>query len=240
MVKARSKPKNNLKMENKEKVAPGKFVAYSYKLYNDADNSLLFEASREKPDVMVFGVSNEVVPGLTGVMEGLSTGDRFGVTLPPATAFGDRYPENVVELERDIFVRDGKLAPGVEKGAELPMMTQDGMMIKGKVIEITDSNVKMDFNHPFAGLTVRFEGEIEEVRDATPEEIHPVSGCSCGCHGGCGSDEGSCDCHHGDCGSEGCNCGDEKGCGCNDNCDCGDDCHCDDDNRCSDDCTCGK
>lgn len=188
-------------MENKEKVMPGKFVGYSYKLYNDADGSLLFETPQDKPDVMVYGVSHDVVPGLVGAIEGLSVGDRFGITLPPAAAFGDRFPENVVQLERDIFVRDGKLAPGVEVGAELPMMTQEGMMIKGKVLEITDDHVRMDFNHPFAGLTVRYEGEIEEVRDATPEELQPMSGCSCGCSscgdGGCGDggcNEGGCDC----------------------------------------------
>ncbi len=192
-------------MEEKEKVMPGKYVAYSYKLYNDADNSVLFETPEGQPDMMVFGVSNDVVPGLVGAIEGLSAGDRFGVTLPPAAAFGERFPENVVELERDIFVRDGKLAPGVEKGAELPMMTQDGMMIKGRVLDITPEHVKMDFNHPFAGLTVRFDGEIEEVREATPEELHPVSGCGCGCHS-CG--DGSCDCGDGDCG-----CGDDS-CGC--------------------------
>ena len=150
---------------------------------------------------MVFGVSNDVVPGLVGTLEGLKAGDRFGVTLPPAAAFGDRYPENVVELERDIFMRDGKLAEGVVVGAELPMMTAEGMMLKGKVLEVTPEHVKMDFNHPFAGLTVRYDGEIEEVRDATPEELQPVSGCGCSCSscgdGGCGD---------GECGTDGCSC----------------------------------
>ena len=173
----------------KETIKPGKFVGYSYKLYNDADNSLLFETPAKQPDVMVYGVSNDVVPGLLGVMEGLSVGDKFGVTLPPAAAFGDRFPENVVELERDIFMRDGQLAEGVKEGAELPMMTAEGMMIKGKVLEITPDHVKMDFNHPFAGLTVRYEGQIEEVRDATPEELQPVSGCGCG---GCSCGDGGC------------------------------------------------
>lgn len=187
-------------MKDKERVSTDKFVAYAYKLYNNADNTLLFEATKERPDVMVFGVSNDVVPGLSGAMEGLGVGDRFDVTLPPAAGFGDRFPENVVELERDIFVRDGKLAPGVKDGAELPMMTQDGMMIKGKVLDITDTHIKMDFNHPFAGLTVRFEGEIVEVRQATPEELNPTGGCHCGCHGSCGGDcgDGDCSCS-GDC-----------------------------------------
>ena len=206
-------------MEN-PKVGPGMFVAYSYKLYNDADNSLLFETPAGDPDTMIFGVSRDVVPGLETAMEGLAKGDRFGVTLPPQTAFGERYPENVVELDRSIFMRDGELASEVKVDAELPMVTQDGLMIKGRVLEVGPEKVKMDFNHPFAGLTVRYEGEIDEVRPATPEELHPAHGCGGGCHcsGGCG-DGGSCGSGCG-CG-EGCGCGDGGSCGCDDGGSCG-------------------
>lgn len=206
-------------MENKEKVMPGKYVAYSYKLYNDADNTLLFETPEDRPDEMIFGVSHDVVPGLVSTMEGLTAGDRFGVTLPPVAAFGDPNPEFIVDLERDIFQREGQLAPGVEVDAEITMLTADGRPIKGRVLEITPEHVKMDFNHPFAGLTVRFDGEIEEVREATPEELHPATGCGCGCHS-CG--EGDCNCSaDSNCGDSACNCSD-NGSNSDNSCNCGD------------------
>ncbi|MEE1023081.1 MAG: peptidylprolyl isomerase [Muribaculaceae bacterium] len=176
-------------MEKKEKVGPGMFVAYSYKLYNAADSTLLFEAKADAPDVMVYGVSQEIVPGLIAAIKDLGEGDKFDVTLPPAAAFGERFEENVVSLEKEIFERDGELAEEVKPGAELPMMTAEGYRILGRVLEIGDTHVKMDFNHPFAGMTVRFDGRIEQVREATPEEIKPTHGCG-GCGGGCG--EGSC------------------------------------------------
>ena len=66
-----------------KKVGPGMYVEYSYKLYDDADGSLLFETPARHPDVMVYGVSHEVVPGLIAAMQDLKAGDRFGVTLPP-------------------------------------------------------------------------------------------------------------------------------------------------------------
>ena len=91
-------------------------------------------------------------------------------------------------LDKDIFMRDGKLAEEVEVGAVLPMMTADNLRVEGTVIEVGDK-IKMDFNHPFAGLTVRYEGEIVEVRDATPEDL-PQGGCCGGCGGSC--DNGSC------------------------------------------------
>ena len=192
-------------------VSPGKYVEYSYLLTDAATGRKLFEATKSRPDQMIYGVSQDVVPGLASVMEGLKAGDKFEVTLPPAAAFGERDEEDVVELDRQIFERDGKLAEEVKVGAALPMMTAEGYRVVGTVVAI-GSKVVMDFNHPFAGLTVTFAGEIETVRDATEEEIHPASGCGGCCHGGgcgdgCGGDEG---CGHDDGGS--C-CGGKGGCG---------------------------
>nr|QIM10861.1 peptidyl-prolyl cis-trans isomerase [uncultured Muribaculaceae bacterium] len=187
-------------MTKKEIVGPGKFVAYSYKLYNEADNSLLFEAPVDAPDVMVYGVSHEIVPGLAAALKDLSKGDRFGVTLPPEAAFGHRSNEYLLELEPEIFMRDGKLAEEVKPGAVLPMMTAEGYRVQGIVTEV-GKKIKMDFNHPFAGLTVRYEGVVEEVREATPEELQPSHGCG-GCGGGCGSEGDASGCCGG-CGSEG-------------------------------------
>lgn len=191
-------------MENKEIVGPGKFVKYAYKLYSEPAGELLFETPADAPDELVYGVSHEVVPGLIAAIKDLAAGDKFSVTLPPAAAFGDRYDDNVVELEKVIFERDGKLADEVVVGAELPMMTAEGFRIVGKVLEITDKTIKMDFNHPFAGKTVKYEGEIVEVRDATPEELKPVGGCCCG-HDHCG--DGGCGDH---CGDGGCGNDDSK------------------------------
>lgn len=187
-------------MENNNVVGPGMFVEYSYKLYNEGDGSVLFETPEGKPDQMVFGMSQEVVPGLVAAMEGLKAGDKFGVTLPPEAAFGDRYDDNIVELDREIFTRDGELAEEVKVGANLPMMTADGFRVAGTVLEIGNDKIKMDFNHPFAGLTVRYDGEVVNVRPATEEEIAATKGCGGGCCGGgcsgCGDDaESACGCN---------------------------------------------
>lgn len=180
------------------------FVEYSYKLFNDANGDLLFETPNGRPDMMVYGVSQEVVPGLIVAMQGLKAGDHFGVTLPPTAAFGERHPDEVMELDREIFMRDGELAEEVKVGAILPMMTAEGYRIAGTILEIGDK-VKMDFNHPFAGLTVRYDGEVTTVREATPDELKPTHGCGGGCGGcgGCGSDS---KCSDGDnaCGCGGC------------------------------------
>lgn len=193
--------------DNQQKVEAGKFVGYTYKLYDNDSGDLLFEAKADAPDVMIYGINQEVVPGLITAMKGLSQGDRFSVTLPSAAAFGDRYEENIVSLDKSIFMRDGELAEEVIPDAELPMMTQEGFMIKGRVIEISKDKVKMDFNHPFAGKTVKYDGEIVEVRDATPEELQPSHSCGCGCNHNHSCDDDCCSGHNHE---NNCN----SGCGC--------------------------
>lgn len=187
--------------ETKKEVAgPGKFVAYSYKLYNDADGSLLFETPADAPDVMIFGMTPGIVPGLLTAIEGLGIGDKFEITLPPVAAFGDRNEEYLMTLDKEIFMRDGKMADEVKVGALLPMMTAEGFRVQGKIVNIGDDKITMDFNHPFAGLTVRYDGVVDEVRDATEEELNPT-GCG-GCCGGGGCGDGGCS--NGDCGDGGC------------------------------------
>lgn len=182
-----------------ETIDNGKFVAFSYKVTDDATGKVLFEAKENAPDMMVYGVTNEIVPGLASTLKGLKAGDKFSVTLPPAIAFGERSDDNIIEVPAEAFMRDGKMAEEVVVGASLPMMTAEGYTVTGTVMEIGEKGVKMDFNHPFAGLTVNFEGEVREVRPATEEELNPRHG---GCCGGCGGghcadggcSDGNCDC----------------------------------------------
>ncbi|MCM1377968.1 MAG: FKBP-type peptidyl-prolyl cis-trans isomerase [Clostridium sp.] len=179
-------------------------VSYAYRLSDAKTGELLFATPTDAPDTFLFGRTPQIVPGLEAAMKGLKIGDRFEVELPPTAAFGEYTKENVLTLSRDIFMRDGKLAEEVKVGAELPMMTAEGYRVLGRVVEIKDSDVIMDFNHPFAGKTVKWEGEIVDLRPATAEELKTAEGgcCGGGCSGGCG---GGCD-------SEGCSDGNCGGC----------------------------
>lgn len=192
---------------NKEQIATGKYVAFVYKVTDAKTGDVLFEATASKPDSLIYGITPGVIPGLMAALNGLGKGDKFSSELPPEAAFGQRDKDNVLKLEYNVFNPDGKLPSEVKEGAALPMLTQDGYQVIGTVTAIEPDGVMMDFNHPFAGKTVRIDGEVTEVRDATPEELAPQHGCGCGCghnHGdSCGCDDG-CGHNHGD----SCGCGD--------------------------------
>lgn len=187
-----------------EKITSGKYVELGYDLYQvnpDGSETLVHQTNVEDPERFIFGVTPGMIVPLEKAVEGLEKGGKFNVKVSADQAFGPYDPEQVVELERDIFIVDGKFDEEViVPGAYIPMMTQEGYRINGKVVTVTPTHVKLDFNHPLAGKDVRFDGEILAVRDATPEEIHPACGCGCGDHG-CSDD--CCSDHHHGCG-DGC------------------------------------
>ena len=193
--------------DNNAKVAPGMYVELGYDLYEiapDGTQVTVHQTNADEPECIIFGVTEGVLEPLEKALDGLQVGETFDVTVTSDKAFGPYDKEKVVDLDREIFVVDGKFdSETVKVGAAVPMMTSEGYRIMGRVLNISGDKVTMDFNHPLAGRDVRFCGKVLNVRPATEEELHPVHHCGCGCDHG-----------HDDCG-----CGDDH-CGCGDDCDC--------------------
>ena len=137
-----------------EKIEPGKYVELGYDLYEvtPEGEKLVHQTSADDPEKIVFGVTRGMIVPLEKAIEGLGEGGEFDVTVKADEAFGPHDPEQIATLPRDIFEVDGKFDTDmVNPGAVLPMMTADGFRINGVVTEVTDTDVKMDFNHPHAG-----------------------------------------------------------------------------------------
>ena len=67
---------------------------------------------------------------------------------------------------------DGAIDFSVLKvGNTLPMSDDQGNTMNGKIVSYNNETVTMDFNHPLAGQSLHFSGEVLNVRQATPEEI---------------------------------------------------------------------
>ena len=166
--------------EQTQKITPGKYVEITYNLYTlDGDKAtLVHQVDVEDPERLVFGVTQGMIEPLEKALDGLTVGDEFSVKVTSDESFGARDPEKVVTLDKEIFLIDGKFDNDrIFVGAAVPMMTAEGFRLTGIVTEITDDKVTMDFNHPLAGRTLRFDGKVLTVRDATEEELHPVQGC---------------------------------------------------------------
>lgn len=186
--------------ETKQKITPGKYIEIGYDLYtvdNSGAETLVHQVDPADPERLVFGVTRGVIEPLEKALDGLSTDDKFDVHVPADQGFGPHDPDQVVTLEKNIFLVDGKFdGERIFPGAAVPMMTAEGFRITGIVTEVGKDTVTMDFNHPLAGKALRFAGKVLTVRDATEEELHPAHGCGGCCGGG--------DCGDGDCGDKSC------------------------------------
>ena len=95
-----------------------------------------------------------------------------------------------MELPKSVFEVEGRFdSDKVKEGNTLPMMDTNGNRLNGSVMEVKDDVVLIDFNHPLAGETLHFEGEVIDVHNPTEEEIEALADRGCDCDD---SDCGSC------------------------------------------------
>lgn len=177
------------------KIEKNKMVSLIYELRErDPDGRVLELLNETKPLTFIYGTGK-----LLAVFESninlLNTGDLFRFSINSEMAYGEKREENIINVPISVFETDGKVNEEIFRvGNEVPMMDTEGNQLNGVINEISDTYVKMDFNHPMAGLDLFFSGKIIEVRDASDQELsetmHSCSGCGgnehSDCSGGCG------------------------------------------------------
>lgn len=188
------------------KISANKFVAVTYDLYvgEGEERELMEKATREVPLKFIYGTGS-MIQAFEDALMGLESRAAFDFTIAPENAYGEYNEDYVLDLPKNIFEVDGKFdSEMIQEGNTVPMMDSNGNRMNGSVLEVRDDVVVMDFNHPLAGETLHFKGEVIDVHEPTAEEIAamtaPAGGCGCDCDscgGGCGDHE------HGD----GCGCG---------------------------------
>ncbi|MBE6201570.1 MAG: peptidylprolyl isomerase [Rikenellaceae bacterium] len=163
-------------------------VAISYTL--TVDGQVADQATKETPLMFVYGIGM-LLPKFEEYLLGLEAGDKYSFTLSPEEGYGVHQEEMIIAVPKAAFEIEGKIEEGLLTiGNRIPMMTQMGQPIVGVVVEVTDEAVKMDFNHPMAGKTLNFEGEVVDVHEATDDDYPHSCGCGCddcGCEGDCES-----------------------------------------------------
>ncbi len=131
--------------------------------YTLRDNEGTTLDSSEGSDAFTFiqGI-HQIVPGLEMQMEGHKVGDKFTAVVPPEMGYGEFDKDLLRRVPLDRF-GDGKVEAG--------MQFQAGGQGIYTVREVADGHALVDGNHPLAGVTLNFDVEVTNVREATPDEI---------------------------------------------------------------------
>ena len=174
------------------KISNNKLVSLSYELRTDGkDGDVIQTVNSDNPMTFIFGV-DPLLPCFESGIENLKAGDDFMLLFSCEEAYGPAMEDAVVEIYKEEFILDDESDNDLFLvGNNITMVDTDGKRLNGKVIEVKDDSVVMDFNHPLAGSDLFFSGTILNVREATPEELEEAQANKCspdncsGCSGGC-------------------------------------------------------
>lgn len=156
------------------KIEKNRVVTLTYELRITDENgepSLVETADKEHPMVFIYGMSG-LPDQFEEKLEGLDTGATFDFRLSAEDGYGDFDENALVDLPLAVFEVEGAVPDNMlEEGNFIPMSDSEGNHLQGRVVEVSGESVKMDFNHPLAGKELSFKGKVEDVREATSEEL---------------------------------------------------------------------
>ena len=147
------------------RVADGQVVSLAFKLSN-GDGVVIEESAENDPLVYIHGM-DQLIPALEAAIAGMAVGEKRTVELAPEQAYGHRQGPGPQRVPRAAFPADARVEPGAQFIAESP----EGAAIPVWVLAVEDDRVVIDFDHPLAGETLRFDITVLDVRPATPEEL---------------------------------------------------------------------
>jgi FKBP-type peptidyl-prolyl cis-trans isomerase SlyD len=139
------------------------WVTLRYRLH-DSQGEALEEGEREW--TYLHGGYGAVFPKIEEALAGRTVGDTASLYLEPEDTFGDYDASLLKVVPRERF--PAALEAGMTFEA-VPGEGPDGELYT--VTDFTDDAVVLDANHPLAGMALRFDLEIEDLREATDEEI---------------------------------------------------------------------
>lgn len=139
-------------------VAPGDTIHLRYALRPRGGDDVVSNFDDAEPETLTLG-DGTLAPGLEQWLVDLPPGERHVFLLDPWQAFGESQAELIQTLPRADLPSD--LTFEVDQLVEFAMPS--GQTVAGRILEIGDDAVKVDFNHPLADLAIEFEVEIVRI-----------------------------------------------------------------------------
>ncbi len=124
-----------------------------------ADGTVFDESPEDRPLQFIIG-RKEVIAGFDEAIEGMYQGESKSVTVPCEKAYGNSKPELLEIVERSILPDKIDL----QVGGQLEITNHDNTTFRLMVLEITESHVTLDANHPLADKDLTFDIELLEVK----------------------------------------------------------------------------
>ena len=123
------------------------------------DDVTQFDSSRGREPLEVILGQGMVIPGFEKAIFGLEPGQSVTVTIPEEDAYGPHNEEMVISIPKTSFPAEIKPA----LGEQLILRSPDGNEVPALIVEVGETDVTLDANHPLAGFALTFEIELVSV-----------------------------------------------------------------------------
>lgn len=137
------------------KVTKGKLISLEYTL--KLDDEQIVDSNVGKDPLTYTQGSNQIIPGVEAVLEGMEVGQAKQAVVHPKDGYGEKDPDAFQEVPKEKVPRDVKV------GTQLHGKDASGREIRPVVSAIKDETVLLDFNHPLAGKTLFFDLKVVNI-----------------------------------------------------------------------------
>ncbi len=134
-------------------IKKGEKIQLEYSVFLE-DGTQIDSNVGENPLVFVLG-EHQVFPALEQALLGLKVGDSKQVLLSSDEAYGPVVQEAFREVDLETVP-----APYRFEGAILGVQDPKGGVFPIRVHQIKDTKIVLDFNHPLAGKSLRFDVKV--------------------------------------------------------------------------------
>lgn len=119
----------------------------------------VFDSSKERQPLQFTLGEEQVIQGFQDAVIGMTPGDSKTVTVESNNAYGPRREDLIAEVERNRIPEH--IDPQV--GQQLQINQPNGEAMVVTVTAVSESNVRLDGNHPLAGKDLVFDIELVEI-----------------------------------------------------------------------------
>lgn len=140
-------------------------VSMNYTLKDD--QGMVLDTSENRDPLKFIVGSGMIIPGLEKELQGKEKGDEISVIVEPADGYGEYDDTRVVDVSKSQFQEGTEIKAGMQVQAQDANGDVQILIVK----EVKGESVTLDINHPLAGKTLHFDVQIDDVREATDEEL---------------------------------------------------------------------
>ncbi len=140
-------------------------VSMNYTLKDD--QGMVLDTSENRDPLKFIVGSGMIIPGLEKELQGKEKGDEISVIVEPADGYGEYDDTRVVDVSKSQFQEGTEINAGMQVQAQDANGDVQILIVK----EVKGESVTLDINHPLAGKTLHFDVQIDDVREATDEEL---------------------------------------------------------------------